>query len=71
MNAKSFVQPGYNSVEEIGSFNELNSENCDMYIDNIKTSFKKSHIFDKEGIYTIKYILKKKIKYIKENVFWM
>ena len=69
MNAKSFVQPGDNSVEEIGSFNELNSENCDMYIDNIKTSFKKSHIFDKEGIYTIRYILKKKLNTLKKMFF--
>ena len=61
MNEKSFVNAGDDSQQELANFSELNSENCEMFIDNIKTPFEKYHIFDKEGIYTIKYVFAKKL----------
>ena len=61
MGEKNFTKAGEPNELEIASFDELNSENCEMYLDNQKIPFEKYHIFTKEGIYTIKYILLKKI----------
>ena len=61
MGEKNFTKAGDPNELEIASFDELNSENCEMYLDNQKIPFEKYHIFTKEGIYTIKYILLKKI----------
>ena len=61
MGEKNFTKAGDPNELEIASFDELNSENCEMYLDNQKIPFKKYHIFTKEGIYTIKYVLLKKI----------
>ena len=61
MGEKNFTKAGEPNELEIASFDELNSENCEMYLDNQKIPFEKYHIFKMEGIYTIKYILLKKI----------
>ena len=61
MGEKNFTKAGDPNELELASYDELNSENCKMYLDNQKIPFKKYHIFTKEGIYTIKYILLKKI----------
>ena len=61
MGEKNFINAGDPNEVEMASYNELNSENCEMYLDNQKIPFEKYHIFTKEGIYTIKYILSKKI----------
>ena len=61
MGEKNFTKAGEPNELEIASFDELNSENCEMYLDIQKIPFEKYHIFTKEGIYTIKYILLKKI----------
>ena len=61
MNEKNFVNAGNENEEELADFEELNSENCEMYLNDVKIPFEKYHTFDKEGIYTIKYILTKKI----------
>ena len=61
MNEKNFVKAGDPNETELASFDELNSENCEMFLDNEKINFEKYHTFTKEGIYTIKYVLKNKI----------
>ena len=61
MNEKNFVNAGNENEEELADFEELNSENCEMHLNDVKIPFEKYHTFDKEGIYTIKYILSKKI----------
>ena len=61
MGEKNFINAGDPNEVEMASYNELNSENCEMYLDNQKIPFEKYHIFKKEGIYTIKYILSTKI----------
>ena len=61
MNEKNFVQAGNPEEQELASFDELNSENCEMFLDDEKIPFEKYHTFTKEGIYTIKYVLLKKI----------
>ena len=66
MNEKNFVKAGNSDELELASFDELNSENCEMLLDNQKVNFEKYHTFTKEGIYTIKYILKNKIKSCKK-----
>ena len=66
MNEKNFVKAGNSEELELASFDELNSENCEMFLDNQKINFEKYRTFTKEGIYTIKYILKNKIKTCKK-----
>ena len=53
MNEKNFVQAGNPEEQELASFDELNSENCEMFLDDEKIPFEKYHTFTKEGIYTI------------------
>ena len=61
MNEQNFVEAGNPDKVELASFDEINSENCEMFLDEKKIPFEKYHTFNKEGIYTIKYILSKKI----------
>lgn len=66
MNQKNFVEAGNPNELELASFDELNSENCDMFLEDQKINFEKYHTFTEEGIYTIKYVLKDKIKSCKK-----
>ena len=66
MNEKNFVNAGNPDEQELASFDELNSENCEMLLDGEKINFEKYHTFTKEGIYTIKLILKDKINSCKK-----
>ena len=66
MNEKNFMKAGNSEELELASFDELNSENCEMFLDNQKINLEKYHTFTKEAIYTIKYILKNKIKTCKK-----
>ena len=61
MNEKNFVKAGNENEQESAFFDELNSQNCEMYLDNEKIPFEKYYTFTNEGIYTIKYVLLKKI----------
>ena len=61
MGEKNFIEAGNETEQELASFDELNSENCELYIEGQKIPFEKYHIFTKEGIYTIKLVLLKKI----------
>ena len=61
MNETNFVTAGNENDQELASFDELNSQNCEMYLDNEKIPFEKYHTFTNEGIYTIKYVLLNKI----------
>ena len=69
MNEKNFVKAGIDSVQEEATFDELNSQNCEMFLDNEKIPFEKYHTFTKEGIYTIKYALLNKITTCKKMFF--
>ena len=61
MNEKNFVSAGNPNVQEMATFDELNSNNCEMFLDNEKIPFEKYHTFTEEGIHTVKYVLKNKI----------
>ena len=54
---------------DLGPFEELNDQNCEMYLDNKKIPFTKSYTFDKEGKHIIKYILLKNIKTCKKMFY--
>ena len=69
MNEKNFIEAGNSSEEEVATFDELNSQNCEMFLDNEKIPFEKYHTFTKEGIYTIKYVLLNKITTCKKMFF--
>ena len=73
INEKNFVKAGNYSMEEIATFDELNSQNCEMFLDNEKIPFEKYHTFTKEGIYTIKYALLNKLTkkfFLNVNIFY-
>ena len=60
-------------MEEVAAFDELNSQNCEMFLDNEKIPFEKYHTFTKEGIYTIKYALLNKLTkkfFLNVNIFY-
>ena len=66
MNQQNFIQAGNPNELELASFDELNSENCEMFLEDQKMKFEKFHTFTEEGIYTIKYVLKIKLKVAKK-----
>ena len=70
MKQQNFVEAGNPNELEFASFDELNSENCEIFLEGQKIKFTKFHIFSEEGIYTIKYVLKNKIKSCKKMFFY-
>ena len=61
MNEHNFIKAGISDEVELSTFDEINSGNCEMFLDGKKMPFEKYHTFTEEGIYTIKYILTSKI----------
>lgn len=43
-------------------YKEINEDNCELYINNVKNEFKNDLIFNEEGEYVIKFLLKEKIE---------
>ena len=67
INEEDFVD--YDEKEKENPFDELNAQNCEMYLDGKKIQFTTSYKFDKEGKYIIKYILLKTLKTCRKMFF--